>query len=355
MPDETSTWRRHISAFGAENGGRLSAVEQIQSCLNSLGANPPLSVDGVLGPKTSEVLASFQIAHGLPATGTIDPQTLQALGLTGLGVSFGFDSAGLRQGVIAAFPAFTQNFEGRLNFMYLDNAGPPGPYVTTGVGNLIDPIGSATDLPWVHKSDGTPASMPEIQAEWNMVKGRTDLAPKGGGSFGSITTLKLTDATIDNLVKGKILQNEKILIARYPNLADWPADAQLGLVSMSWALGPAFNFPAFKAATDKLDFTTADKQSEYKGVGSAPRIAANHKLFQNAAMVIAQNLDRNTIWYPGTPGGWGGPGGGAIPDAEHAKLAAEIGLPLILAGAGLTFWMLSKSKFSKQLDAEVGA
>jgi len=285
---------------------------------------------------------------------------LQAFGVeTSVGADAGggggsFESLGFRQSVLGYFPTFTQQFEGKVPNMYLDDAQPPGPYVTTWVGNLIDPISTAMDLPWVHKSDNTPASQAEIAAEWNLVKSRKDLAPKGGGAFAGITNLKLLDKDGTNLLLGKVLANEHILISRYPNLADWPADAQLGLLSMSWALGPAFNFPLFKSFTDKLDFGHADLQSEYKGVGSAPRIAADHKLFQNAAYVLANNLDRNTVWYPGSPAGGGGSGGGFFPSAEEAKLGAAIALPLLLAGGGLTLWLMSQSKASRRLDQAAG-
>ena len=42
----------------------------------------------------------------------------------------------MRPSVFAAFPGFITRFEGRLPFMYLDTKG----LVTTGVGNLIDPL-----------------------------------------------------------------------------------------------------------------------------------------------------------------------------------------------------------------------
>src|SRR5207244_2818316 len=58
------------------------------------------------------------------------------------------------------FLAFSRPLEGRVPWMYLDIKG----LVKTGVGNLIDPVGLALKLPFVHKADGSPASEVEIRA-----------------------------------------------------------------------------------------------------------------------------------------------------------------------------------------------
>ncbi len=55
----------------------------VQSRLNALGANPPLTVDGQNGPKTIAAVKAFQNAKGLAADGVIGPMTLTALGLNG--------------------------------------------------------------------------------------------------------------------------------------------------------------------------------------------------------------------------------------------------------------------------------
>lgn len=72
------------SDFSANNipfgfGIDLAAV---QTKLNTLGANPQLTVDGVNGPKTIAAVKAFQNAKGLTADGIVGPMTLAALGLT---------------------------------------------------------------------------------------------------------------------------------------------------------------------------------------------------------------------------------------------------------------------------------
>jgi hypothetical protein len=205
----------------------------------------------------------------------------------------------MQQSVRDYFNLFSAKFEGRLGFMYLDVKG----LVTTGVGNLIDPIGSAMLLPWVHKSDGTPASTTEISQEWNDVKSHQEMAPKGGGYFGSMTQLMLTDDAIDSLVLSKLEENERYLKNRFPQYDNWPADAQLGLLSMAWAMGPSFKFPRFETAVNSRppDFDMAAIESHMNDAGNpglTPRNVANVLLFRNAASAVIRGMPFSTLYYP---------------------------------------------------------
>lgn len=51
----------------------------IQRALNTLGASPPLAMDGKLGPKSVAAVKSFQTAHGLTPDGIAGPKTKTAL------------------------------------------------------------------------------------------------------------------------------------------------------------------------------------------------------------------------------------------------------------------------------------
>jgi len=204
-----------------------------------------------------------------------------------------------RESVEQNYTDFTTKFEGKLPFMYLDVKG----LVTTGIGNLIDPVDSALSLPWVHP-DGSPASQAEIRAAWNAVKARQDMKLRGGGAFGSVTNLRLTDDGIRQLVNGKLRANEAILKKRFPTYDNWPADAQLGLLSMAWAMGPNFRYPKFEAAVNALvpDFATAAKESyinDANNPGLRPRNVANESLFMAAADTLKNNLDVTAINWNG--------------------------------------------------------
>lgn len=205
--------------------------------------------------------------------------------------------------VRSAFPTFSKNFEGRVSYMYLDIKG----LVTIGVGNLIDPMSLALPLPFVHKSDLSSATQDEIQTDWQAVKGRPDLATVKDylKQFDLLTALKLTDDSIDQLVLSKLDSNVTTLknTTEFADLDNWPADAQLGLFSMAWAMGPAFGpgFPSFRAACAAKDWNTAATQSRMNDTnnpGLTPRNTANHTLFSNAAQVVAQGLDFTVLQYP---------------------------------------------------------
>lgn len=198
--------------------------------------------------------------------------------------------------VAAAFRQFSAPLEGVTNFMYLDTKG----LVTTGIGNLIDPISYAMNLPWKN-GDGSPASKQQIAAEWMAVKQRTDLKMKGGMIYRNITRLRLDDEGVDQLLMGKLQQNESFLVRRFPNFDRWPADAQLATHSMAWACGPAFRFPRLAAALLDEDFEMAAIEchmDERGNAGLIPRNAANKQLYLNAATVKAYGLPIEKLWFP---------------------------------------------------------
>lgn len=182
------------------------------------------------------------------------------------------------------FLPFTKTLEGYVTYMYLDVKG----LVTCGAGNLIDPVSLAVYLPFT-KKDGSRASKDEIKAEWKQIKNRTELAKQGHKAAMKYCTLRLSDEVIANLVRTKLEQNEDYLIKHhFPEFNDWPADAQLAVLSMAWALGS--NFPEtwtkLKAACIAKNWELAALNCHINEVGNAgvkPRNEANVKLFKSAA------------------------------------------------------------------------
>jgi GH24 family phage-related lysozyme (muramidase) len=204
------------------------------------------------------------------------------------------------------FPAFSTRFEGRVPYMYLDIKG----LVTIGVGNLIDPVEAAQTLPFRFKSrPGVSATPDEIAGEWQTLKSNTSLATKGYTACGPVTQLELSDEAIDSVIVSRLTQNESFLKRQqwFLNFETWPADAQLGLLSMAWAMGPGGpgQFPHFRAACQTLDFSTAAancRMSEAGNPGLVPRNQANFTLFSNAASVLAGeaqgSFQRSNLYYP---------------------------------------------------------
>ena len=224
------------------------------------------------------------------------------------------------QSVRDRFVAFTTTFEGRVSWMYVDVKG----LVTTGIGNLIDSVDAAAELPWQHKGGGA-ATRDEVAKAWNDLKAnRVALGKAGYKACESRNDLRLSDAAIGTLVGTKLDSNAATFAKSFPDFASWPADAQLAAMSMSWALGPAFapKWPSLTAALKGKNFTSAAancKISETGNPGVVPRNVADVKLFTNAAAVAASSADPSALYYPGSPpsgppstGGSGSGGSGSM-------------------------------------------
>jgi len=209
--------------------------------------------------------------------------------------------------VRAAFRGFNEPFEGVVYWMYLDVRG----LVTIGVGNLIDPVETALALPFHPLSaPGAVAAQAQISDEWHRIKGDPALATKGYKACEPITQLRLDDTAVNALIAGRLAENEALLkkMPAFAQFDTWPADAQLGLLSMAWALGPGgpSTFPHFSAACQKPDFATAAEEctiSEQGNPGVAPRNQANRILFRNAAVSGAgAGYDPSRLYYPSSLG-----------------------------------------------------
>jgi len=59
----------------------ISSSKDVQHALNLLGATPPLTEDGSLGPKSTAAIKAFQTTHGLASDGIAGPKTKAALTL----------------------------------------------------------------------------------------------------------------------------------------------------------------------------------------------------------------------------------------------------------------------------------
>lgn len=207
----------------------------------------------------------------------------------------------MRKSVRSAWLAFNAPFEGVCDFLYLDQLG----LVTTGVGNLMEPMSAAEVLPF-RKPNGMLAMVAEIRTEWQKVKARKDLAPNGGMSFKAITSLRLRKHDIDTLVHRKLLQNEEALRDRFglSGWNQWPACAQMAVHSMAWAMGPHgfAGFPKFMAHAKRQDFAamaTECKVMPDRGTLKL-RNEANKALLRNAARVVAEGLDPELLIFDAT-------------------------------------------------------
>jgi GH24 family phage-related lysozyme (muramidase) len=329
--------------IGIDYSGNPAVIRQIQAAINALGYQPALVVDGISGGNTKAGIQWLQTRAGLTVDGIPGDQTLGALGIAppsgvsveyakgaakqalaaiqqqfsplfdwharnpqpitqGKGVAPGFSAT--KASVVNSYTDWTTPLEGFLPFMYIDALG----YVTTGMGNLIDPVSAALSLPWKHPN-GSRASSAEIEAAWNAVDAlRSDIkgqrqtsgpATQGGGSQGGYTALRITKADVQQLVASKLKSNEDYIMTHMPSFAKAPAPAQLAVHSMAWAMGPGFasTWPGFTGAFNQGDYTTAAAQSTMKGTGIDMRNMANKLLLTNAAQSAKAKKSPDTLYY----------------------------------------------------------
>jgi hypothetical protein len=211
------------------------------------------------------------------------------------------------------FQAFSTPLEGQVLWMYADILGK----VTIGMGNLIDSEAAALELPalgvpYYHK-EGKAVTDDHIRTDWHKVKDNPALAGHWPQAE-PVTELRITEDGVRVLVATKLAQFERYLIehvAEFASFDGWPADAQLGLLSMAWAMGPAFadggRWPNFRAACAG-QFPGADANPSQRWLDAAAncrmsndwltkRNAVNRGLFRNAAWSAADPPDDPSVLF----------------------------------------------------------
>lgn len=257
------------------------------------------------------------------------------------------DNGHMKASVLASFGTFQGQIEGsKLPYMYTDNKG----LVTTGTGNLIDPLPMALVLPW-RRADGTLAARDEIEEAWNTVKNAfPDIQST---RCAGLTTIRLNEPDLDHLLAEKAHGNDEYIRAQFPAFDSWPADAQMAIHSMAWAQGASFQgWPRLSAALNASppDFLAAAgppgdaaNRPSFRGqawlndtgnAGLRPRNLENKVLFQNAARVLANRLDPEPLYWPTELPETGGPGGG------WAKGLGEFALVMLILG-GVSWGLLT--------------
>ena len=212
----------------------------------------------------------------------------------------------MHQSVIDKLPDFLKQYEGKVNFMYLDVKG----LVTIGIGNLIDPVGQALKLEFGTKGGGGPVGSGDVISEWNTVKARKDLIGKGSPAFDAITRLQLTDRGITTMVNNAAQAIETYITTNasaqkfYSNFKNWPADAQLGFMGVAWG-GiplPQFGWHKFPEACKDEDWDTAAKECTITSAIAAGRNEAHRLMFTNAAAVKSNGDPISVLCWPNRQG-----------------------------------------------------
>jgi hypothetical protein len=325
-----ATLQGSVGRRGQNNRSDVILVQQL------LNQNLPiplqvLKVDGIVGPRTIFTIEEYQRRNvpSIRPDGRVDPggKTFRALAL-GIGpqppgppppapvpTPPGPAAGAILRFSVAQFRAFSKDLEGEVLNMYLDTHNPP--LVTIGVGNMIEPISVALSIDYVYKSDngghpqaGQLCSPDDKKNDFNTVKGMTAYAPLGGGNvaFKTATVCRITQRTLEKLITNKLNGNADYMKKNYFSALDtWSADAQLGLMSMAWAMGSAFPtappsgpWPNFTKACKDQNWEGAAKECKMKNaVGTqVKRNDRNVILFRNAARIKEGKGDANVLQWP---------------------------------------------------------
>lgn len=216
----------------------------------------------------------------------------------------------MRPAAREAFVPFTVSLEGG----YIVHMFPDVyKLISTGFGLLLDPIDLALGLEWL-KPDGAPATKAEVAAQWSSLKNFIEANPGcekwSWKRFADKTTIRLSRAGLDKAFQRKIAGNLATLITGFPDFESWSADAQLGALSMAWAVGPGYwspnagrrYFPKLTAALRARDYKVAAKEcfldEEAENPGIIPRNDANKILFGNADIIERTGLDPAVLHWP---------------------------------------------------------
>lgn len=249
----------------------------------------------------------------------------------------------MRASVLAIFPSFTAYHEGPAYALYCDKDGR----VTWGLGRLCDPIERAYNRP-LRSHSGKLATPEEIRADFDSLTRDRKAAAAGSLKYAyPVTVLRSTKEDIVSDLQKQVAQNDQKLTERFPEFQDWPADAQLAILSLSWAAGTGFAFPKLESHLRNQDFLSASKEVSLSG-GYAVRNADNIALLEAAAKAKAGELDPNAVnakvhtfavaSWPNPP-----PPGSLIGGSGGVGVAPGNGLAAGILGA-ILLYLLSRGK-----------
>lgn len=201
---------------------------------------------------------------------------------------------------------FLTPMEGEVRWMYQDHLG----LVTVGIGNLID----SPEAAWATRDYGAPflhggdpareAAEPQVREAWQAVKKDPSLAGRWPLAE-HLSDLRLSADGVRNLVRNRLVEYEQTLygFAEFADHDSWPADAQLALASMTWAMGAAFaeDWPNLRAACAARRWLAAASECNMSNHWMLRRNAVDRGLFRNAAWVDATGADPTQL-YIGIPG-----------------------------------------------------
>ena len=179
----------------------------------------------------------------------------------------------------------------------------------TGKNNRNAGLLMAQDLEWKNKNTGNVVTAADVARDYDEVLKHDDLGRLGPGRLGKWKELTSCRITLNGLKKGvrkKVSGNinyVKTLRTGDKFLGDFttfPADAQLCVISLTWANGNAFGYPRFCEACRDADWFEASRQCGFSSKENTlpRRQRAQEEMMRNAAAVALGVASGEKLHWP---------------------------------------------------------
>lgn len=213
---------------------------------------------------------------------------------------------------------FTEPLEGGFAadcmFMVQDLQVATGMGITfTGKANRNPGLQMAKALDWVYKPGhpqaGARCSASDIERDYDQVLSHEEIGQRGPGflpRWKEMTNCRITKEGLKQGVRNRVIGNIKyVKTYRTGNksVGDFdtlPADAQLCVISLTWANGNEFNYPMFCKACREADWFEAAKQCGFKNPENtlALRQKEQEEMMRNAGYIALGAASGDTLQWP---------------------------------------------------------
>lgn len=178
------------------------------------------------------------------------------------------DEMPLYQQVITQLVKVNHLFESYYPYIYLDVKGLP----TTGYGFLLKDAAAALKFNWYYTSTGRPVPATQVIKNWERVADlKTTMTGRRAGDFAPFNTMEIRREDADQIMLSRIEENYRTFQSQrnkknerpYRNFGDFPANAQLATLSMSWGAGVSGVVTGFPMYTEWVTQAIKNNSPKY--------------------------------------------------------------------------------------------
>jgi hypothetical protein len=230
----------------------------------------------------------------------------------------GTDTAWPAKFTFDEFWSFTEPLEGGFAadcmFMVQDLQVATGMGITfTGKSNRNAGLQMAKALDWVYKPGhaqaGGRCSPSDLERDYDLVLSNEELGQRGPGflaQWKAMTNCRITKEGLKGGVRSRVIGNINYVKRQRTgnkSIGDFdtlPADAQLCVISLTWANGNEFNYPDFCRACREANWFEAAKECGFKSKENTlpKRQKAQEEMMRNAACVTLGAASGDTLQWP---------------------------------------------------------